>query len=139
MVDVIKHLHRPIEMTIEGRTVRLYTVGYICAVLARSRATIRRWEGQSIFPPAAYILKPGSPNVRRRLYLQGFVTALEEIVERHPLEGRLEQDQWTCFSRAVFAAHTAAIIQLHSPGLRATQDEAQENTTPGEPCRSRKE
>jgi hypothetical protein len=132
MVDVIRHLHRPIEMTIEGRTVRLYTVGYVCAVLNRSRPTISRWQRLKIFPPAAYILKPGSPNVRRRLYLEEFITALEELVERHPLERSLEPDQWAPFSRAVFAAHTAAILQVHTPGLCATQDEAQEDTTPGD-------
>jgi hypothetical protein len=119
-------------MTIEGRLVRLYTVGHVCAVLNRSRATIRRWEGESIFPPAAYILKPDRPNVRRRLYLEGFITALEELVERHPLERRLERDEWSRFSRAVFAVHAAAMVQVRSSVVTASLEMTIRETRPQE-------
>jgi hypothetical protein len=105
VAEVTKYLHRPIELTIEGQEVRFFCVGYIAAILNRSRATICRWERLGLFPKAHYILKPNDRCVRRRLYSEAFLDALQELVVSRPLEPRLERDQWARFSHAVFAAH----------------------------------
>lgn len=71
----IKNHRRPIQITMNGKSVTFVTIGFCAAALGRTTTSLKRWEGMGLFPPAPYRLVRG----QLRVYPEDFLQSITEI------------------------------------------------------------
>lgn len=110
-----KGLRRPIRFEVNGKSIRLFTIGHCARALGRTTTTLRSWERSNLFPPAPY----RTARTRVRLYPEGFVKAMGQIVSEGYLGERMDRSHWQRFQTDVWSAHEEALKSLmtHSSGV----------------------
>ncbi len=119
----IKNLQRPIEMTIDGRSVELLEIGHCAVALRRTTACLKHWEKETVglFPPPPY----RTSRTRRRLYPLPFVVALRGIANQAYYGPRLARSDWPRFRAEIWRAYEAALESEHRPA-NGVNDESSE-------------